>query len=201
VDAVVGRVEDVEGGREGCQVVGGEGRAGVRAEVVQAKTGGLVGRVVLRGHGDGTGVVYRCAAGDAGAAGAAGAVSALASGVEALHEMKRSVLIVKKFVPDTRKVSRICEKTCFRLLKNKTARRKTTREHIYEWCAMQMDTLVNICFEIPDTHECDQVFHWMRDNSFVGAACPGCSVAGCLSMPKERRKPNETSQCATWPIK
>jgi len=27
-----------------------------------------------------------------------------------------------------------------------------------------MDTLVNICFEIPDTHECDQVFHWMRDN-------------------------------------
>ena len=27
-----------------------------------------------------------------------------------------------------------------------------------------MDTLVNICFEIPDTHECDQVFNWMRDN-------------------------------------
>jgi hypothetical protein len=29
---------------------------------------------------------------------------------------------------------------------------------------MQMETLVNICFEIPDTHECDQVFNWMRDN-------------------------------------
>ena len=23
---------------------------------------------------------------------------------------------------------------------------------------------MNICFEIPDTHECDQVFNWMRDN-------------------------------------
>jgi hypothetical protein len=44
--------------------VGGEGRAGVRAEVVQKETGGLVG-VVLRGHGDGACVVYRCAAGEA----------------------------------------------------------------------------------------------------------------------------------------
>ena len=27
-----------------------------------------------------------------------------------------------------------------------------------------MDTLVNICFEIPDKHECDQVFNWLRDH-------------------------------------
>ena len=27
-----------------------------------------------------------------------------------------------------------------------------------------MDTLVNICFEIPNTHECDQAINWMRDH-------------------------------------
>jgi hypothetical protein len=73
VDAVVGRVERVEEGREGCEVGGDGRRAGVRAELVEKETGGLVGHVVVRGHGDGTCVVYRCAAGEAGAGGEAGA--------------------------------------------------------------------------------------------------------------------------------